>query len=201
MWQVSNATTRVLLAGAVGPTDVFSDHAFNLFLLETTFDDESSTPVNRAAGTQFGKQIGSEMVLGSFHALADIGNVGKNRLPVAFAHTLGRRNLEALAASESMIRVLLRQLVEKALQKHAVAKILGLIVCPDAGAKVHVSGHLLGGASCLFRVLDLELLQLGGEVIFLGRVLLDLLLLLFLQETQVETSIVGRRRIIGSGGG
>ncbi|KAL3960842.1 hypothetical protein ACCO45_005959 [Purpureocillium lilacinum] len=171
-----------------GRTDVFPDHVLNLFLLESALDDQSPAAVNGAVGAQLGKQVGGQVLLGTLHALADVGNVGKDGFPVAFAHALGRRDLVALGAAEGVVGVLLGQLAEEAVEQEGVANGLGLVVGPDAGAGVHVARLLLdlGG---LVGVLDLELLELGGEVVVGGGVLLDLLLLLL--EGQVEAAVLG----------
>lgn len=203
-------------------TDVLSQNVLKLLLLETTLDNQASATVNRTAGTQLSKQVGGDVLVGTLHALADVGNVGKDGLLVTLTHALRGRDLVALDAAQGVVGVLLRQLVEEALQKRVVAQSLGLVVRPDTGASVHVTRLLLGSGVLGVLALRLLGLKLAGKVVLLvvslgglllllllqkhvdtllalGGVLIlgDLLLLLLLQQRQVDTGIVGR----GSGGG
>lgn len=100
------------------------------------------------------------MLLRPLHALANVRNVGEDGLPVSFAHALRRGDLVALGAAEGVVRVLLGELVEEALEQQTVADVLGLVVGPDAGALVHVARVLLGGGGTvgILAVLDVELL-------------------------------------------
>jgi hypothetical protein len=138
--------------------DVFSDHVLDLLLLEATLDDQSPATVDGTVGTQLSEEVSRHVLLSTLHALADVGNVGKNGLPVAFTHTLGWGDLVALGSAEGVVGVLLRELAEEALEKHVVVDGLGLVVCPDAGTGVHVTAIYLLSLDGLVLVLDLELL-------------------------------------------
>ncbi|KAI6768341.1 hypothetical protein HG530_006350 [Fusarium avenaceum] len=179
--------------GYPGLTDVFSDDVLNLLLLETTLDDQSSATVYGTTGTQLSEQVSSNVLLSSLHALADIGNVGEDSLSVAFSHTLRRGNLVALCSGGNVVGVPLSELVEETSEEHTVANGLGLIVGPDTSSFMHVTLLLLRNLLNLIAFLELELLQLLGEVVLLRS--LDLLLLLL--EGQVETSILGGGSIVG----
>lgn len=159
-------------------------------LLETTFDDESAGAVDGTRGTKFSKQVSREMLLGTLHALADISNVGKDGLSVAFTHALRGRDLVALGAGKGVVGVLLGELGEEAVEKQRVVDRLLLVVGPDAGAGFHVT-ILLGtgsGVGAVLGLLDLHLLELSGKLIVLGALLGGLLLLLLLHR-QVKTTI------------
>lgn len=94
------------------------------------------------------------MVLGPLHTLADLGDVGKDGLLVAFTHALGRWDLVALGAASGMVRVLLGQEAEEsALQKGQCR--VGLMLelergLPRGDRIVWVSGR--HGSRCQFRV-------------------------------------------------
>lgn len=92
-------------------THVPTEDVFNLFLLETTFDDESSSTVNTSRSTHFGKEVLDD-VLGlkrkrkgnrseprlwsshkrlahlTMHLFANIGDVGENGFLVSFSEEL-----------------------------------------------------------------------------------------------------------------
>lgn len=95
-------------------TDISPQHVFNLLLLETTFDDETPAAVDGAAGSQFGKQVGCNVLVGPLHPLANLGNVGKDGLLVTFAQALRWWDLVTPRAAASVIRVLLGQQGEEA---------------------------------------------------------------------------------------
>lgn len=87
--------------------DVLAQHYLQLLGLEATLDDQLPATSDRAAGTQLGEQERGDVLVGALHALADLSEVGEDGLLVAFAHTLGRRDLVALAASRGVLGVLL----------------------------------------------------------------------------------------------
>jgi hypothetical protein len=68
--------------------DVFDnvppEHVLNLLLLEATLDDQPAVTSDGTAGTQLSEQELCDVLLGTLHALADLGNVGENGLLVAF---------------------------------------------------------------------------------------------------------------------
>lgn len=130
------------------------------------------------------------MLLGTLHALADIGNVGKDGLAVAFAHALRGRDLVALGAGKGVIGVLLGELGEETVEKERVVDGLVLVVGPDARASVHVAIQVGtgSGVGAVLGLLDLQLLELSGELIVLGTFLGGLLLLLLLHR-QVEATV------------
>ncbi|KAI6749144.1 hypothetical protein HG531_008091 [Fusarium graminearum] len=141
--------------------------------------------------------IGSNVLFGSLHALADIGNVGENSFSVAFSHALGWGDLVALCSGHNVVGVPLGKLAEESRKKHGVANGLGLVVSPNASSFVHVTLLLLRFLlSLLSALLQLKLLELLGEVVVLG----SLGLLLLLLQGQVETSILGGGSIVGRGG-
>ena len=49
------------------------------------------------------------MLVGTLHALADLGNVGEDGLLVTFTQTLRRRDLVALHAAATKVGVAVRQ--------------------------------------------------------------------------------------------
>lgn len=192
---ISNYGCRAVLLQTL--TDVFSDDVLNLLLLETTLDNQSSATINGTASTQLSKQIGGDVLLGSLHALADIGNVGENSFSVAFSHTLRRGNLVALCSSHNVVGVSLGELAEESRKEHGVADGLSLIVGPDTSSFVHVTLLLLRSLfGLLSALLQLKLLELLGEVVVLG----SLGLLLLLLEGEIETSILGGGSIVSGGG-
>lgn len=168
-------------------TDIPSQDILNLLLLETTLDDETSRTVNGARSTQFSKQELRDVLVGSLHTLANLGNVCENGLLVAFTQALRRRDLVALAAARSKVGVVQLQLREEAGEEERVLDRGDFAVLPDAGALLHVAVLLLllgrgGGSLVVFSgvlVVGGSFSKLGLEVVGVGR--LDLLLLLFLE--------------------
>ncbi len=73
--------------------DISPQHILNLLLLESTLDDQTSATINGTARTQFSKQVGSDVLISSLHAFANLRNIGENGLLVAFTQTLGRWDL------------------------------------------------------------------------------------------------------------
>lgn len=162
-------------------------------MLETTLDDKTARTVDGAGSTQFGKKELSDVLVGSLHALADLGNVCKDGLLVAFSQALWRRDLVALAAARSKVWVVQLQLAEEAGEEEGVFDGGGVVVLPDAGSLVHVAvlGGLGSGSILLGIVLvgGASLCELGLEVVGVGG--LDLLLLLFLEGGWVEFGVCG----------
>jgi hypothetical protein len=78
--------------------DIPTENVLNLFLLETTLDDQATTAVYGARCTQLSEQELRHVFVRSFHALADFGNVGEDGLLVAFSETLRWRDLVRLRA-------------------------------------------------------------------------------------------------------
>lgn len=70
--------------------DVPPQHVLDLFLLETTLDDEAGRAVDGAGRTHFGEKEGDDMFGLSMHAFAYIGDVGKDGTLVAFSVDGGR---------------------------------------------------------------------------------------------------------------
>lgn len=71
--------------------NVFPQNVLNVLLLETTTDNQPPAAVDGTRGTQLSKQVQGDVVLGTLHALGNLGNVGKDGLLVAFAHALRRQ--------------------------------------------------------------------------------------------------------------
>lgn len=180
--------------------DVFPENVLDLLLLETTLDDQSSATVDGTVCTQFGKQVLSDVLLGTLHALADIGNVGKDGLLVTFTETLGRRDLVASGAAGCVVGVLLRQKAEETAQQQVVADGLCSVVLPDTSALVHVARLLLLlglGLTLAILLIDLEGGNLGSEIIL--TLLGGLLLLLFLhgEGQSILSSLCGGVGAVG----
>lgn len=91
-------------------SDVFDnvppENVLNLLLLETTLDDQSAITSHGTAGTQLSEQELCDVLLGTFHPLADLGDVGEDGLLVAFTETLRRRDLVASCAGAREVGVL-----------------------------------------------------------------------------------------------
>ena len=68
--------------------DVPPQHVLDLFLLEATLDDEAFAAVDGAAGAQLGEEELRDVLVVAVHALADLRDVGEDRLLVAFAEAL-----------------------------------------------------------------------------------------------------------------
>ena len=187
--------------------DVPPENVLNLLLLETTLDDQTAGAVDGTAGSQFGEQELSNVLVGTLHPLANFGNVGEDGLLVSFAETLRWRDLVALDAVTSKIGMLRVEESEESVQEHVVLDGSCVIVRPDAGALHHVSllyfvlfscGCLLlscvatsGSELCLEIILNLLLaglllllerreVALGGILALLALLLLARLLLLLL---------------------
>lgn len=131
------------------------------------------------------------MFVGSLHALANLGKVGKDGLLVAFAQALGGRDLVGAGAGRGVVGVLLREQRKEAGQKRGIVDGLGLVVPPDAGALVHVAVLLVRGFLTLL-ALEREGLGLLGEVV----VVLDNLLLLLLLHREVDDGVLGGGGIV-----
>jgi hypothetical protein len=170
--------------------NVTPENVLNLLLLESTLDDEAARTVDGTAGTQFGEQELGDVLVGTLHPLANLGNVGEDGLLVAFTETLRGRDLVALDAVAGEIGMLRVEEREEAVQKHVVLDGGCRLVRPDAGALHHVAllHLLLFGSGCLFLS---SVATSGGE---LGlEVVLDLLLaalLLLLERSKVALGSV-----------
>lgn len=180
-------------AGLAGDVldNVRAQDVLDLLLLETTLDDQPPGAVGGTAGTQLGKEVGSDVFVGSLHALANLGKVGKDGLLVAFAQALGGRDLVGAGAGRGVVGVLLREQRKEAGQKRGIVDGLGLVVPPDAGALVHVAVLLVRGFLTLL-ALEREGLGLLGEVV----VVLDNLLLLLLLHREVDDGVLGGGGIV-----
>ena len=73
-------------------TDVSTKDMFDLFLLETTLDDEAPRAVDGAGGTHFREHVLDDVLGLPVHTFADVGDVGEDGLLVAFTCELRRRN-------------------------------------------------------------------------------------------------------------
>lgn len=82
--------------------------------MEATLDNQLPTTGHGTTGTQLGEEESGHVLLGPLHALADLGDVGKDGLLVSLAHALRRWDLVALLSSGSMLGVLLGEEVEEA---------------------------------------------------------------------------------------
>ena len=131
------------------------------------------------------------MLVGTLHALADLGKVGKDGLLVAFAQALRRRDLVRPCAGRGVIGVLLLQGNKEALKEIGVRDGLALVVLPDTSSLLHITLLLIGDNGLLASLVafDLESLELLGEIILL---LGDLLLLLLLQQGKVDSAVISR---------
>ena len=70
------------------PTDVTTKNVFDLFLLEATFDDQTTRSVHRPGCTHFREHELDDVLRLSVHSFTDIGDVGKDRFLVSFSHDL-----------------------------------------------------------------------------------------------------------------
>ena len=61
---------------------------FDLLLLEATLDDKTTRTINGAGGTHFREHVLDNMLRLPVHTFADIGDVGEDRLLVAFTKNL-----------------------------------------------------------------------------------------------------------------
>lgn len=136
------------------------------------------------------------MVIGPLHALADIGNVGKDSTSVTLTQTLRRGNLVALRPAGQEIGMVALDEGEESRNEQRVGDRLGSVVGPDARAGLEVALRdfcllLLGFLLC-----DSGLGELGFKVA--GVNLLRLLLLLF-QGCRVEFAVRGGGRFVVGG--
>lgn len=87
-------------------------------LLEATLDDEASRTVDRAVGAELGKEELDDMLGLAVHALADVGDVGKDGALVALAEELRRRDrVLLLVGAARQRRVRLVQEAEEAAEE------------------------------------------------------------------------------------
>lgn len=178
-------------------TNVSAQNVLNLLLLEATLDDKASATVDGTRGTQLSEQELGNVLIGTLHALADLGNVGEDGLLVTFTQTLGRRDLVALHSTATKVGVAIRKHGEETAEQALVVDRLCLVVCPDAGTLNEVAllqtalglrGLLLGGVVCQ----DLLLVtargcELGLKVVDGGLLALFLLLL---ERAQVDLAVI-----------
>ena len=80
------------------PTDVTTKNVFDLFLLEATFDDQTTGSVHRPGSTHFGEHELDDVLRLPVHSFTDIGNIGEDRLLVSFSHDLWGSNSVAFGA-------------------------------------------------------------------------------------------------------
>jgi hypothetical protein len=170
--------------------------------LETTLDNQTTATVNTTTGTQLSEQELHDVVVGTLHALADIGNVGENGTTVTLTETLGRRNLVGLGAAGQEIGVVALDEGEEARDEERVGDGLCCVVLPDTGAGLTVTlrnffGLFLSGILC-----DTGLGELSLEVIGVDLGLgLGLGALLFLHGGGVELAVSGGGLSVLSVGG
>lgn len=60
--------------------NVAAQHVLDLLLLEAALNDEAAGAVDGTRGTQFGEQELCDVLLGTLHALGDLGDVGEDGL-------------------------------------------------------------------------------------------------------------------------
>ena len=127
------------------------------------------------------------MVVGTLHALADIGDVGENGTTVTFTQTLGWRDLVRLGAAGQQVGVVALDEGEESGDKQRVRDGLRGVVSPDTSSSLEIAlGDLLRLLLALLR--DTGFGELGFEITSVH--LLGLLLLLF-QSSRVEFAISG----------
>lgn len=158
-------------------TNISSEDVLKLLLLETTLDDQTTTAVNTATGTQFGEQELHDVVIGTLHTLANIGDVGENGTTVTFTQTLRRRDLIRLGTAGEEVGVVALNEGKESGDKQRVGDGLRSIVGPDtsSGLEVALREDLLCLLSSFLCCTSLG--QLGLEIACVD--LLGLLLLLF----------------------
>lgn len=139
-WKMS-ATIAYNVGGYVcnEHTNVSSQHVLDLLLLETTLDDQTPAAVDTAAGTQFREQELHDVIVRPLHALANVGNVGKDGPAVAFTQTLRRRNPVRLGPARQQIRVVALDEREEPRDEELVGNRLRGVVRPDARAGLEVA--------------------------------------------------------------
>lgn len=171
--------------------DVFDnvppENVLDLLLLETTLDNETARTVDGTTGTQFGKQELGDVLVGTLHPLANLGDVGEDGLLVSFTETLRWRDLVALDAVTGEVGVLRVEESEESVQEHVVLDGGCVFVRPDAGALHHVAllDFLLFSSGCLLLGgIATSSGELGLEVI-LNLLLAGLLLLLKRSEVAI----------------
>ena len=73
-------------------TDVTTKDVLDLLLLEATLDDQPTGAVHGTGGTHFCEHVLDNMLGLPVHPLADVGDVGKDRLLVPFSVDRGGRD-------------------------------------------------------------------------------------------------------------
>jgi hypothetical protein len=169
-------------AGLAGDVfdDVSPENVLNLLLLETTLDNETAGTVDGTAGAQFGEQELGDVLVGTLHPLANLGDVGEDGLLISFTETLRRRDLVALDAVAGKIGVLRVEEGEESVEEHVVLHGSCVVVRPDASALDHVALLnivLLSSGCLLLGSIATSSSELGLEVV-LNLLLAGLLLLL-----------------------
>lgn len=162
--------------------NVSAKNVLDLLLLETTLDDQSAFTSHGTAGTQLSEQELCDVLFCTFHPLANLGDVGKDGLLVAFTETLRWRNLIAPGTGVGEVGMLRVELREEPVEEVGIRDGCSAVVGPDAGALDHVALLYLRLSSSGRLLLALRLLasssgQLGFEVV-LDLLLAGLLLLL-----------------------
>jgi hypothetical protein len=181
-------------AGLAG--DVFDnvspENVLDLLLLETTLDNKTAGTVDGTAGTQFGEQELGDVLVGTFHPLANLGDVCEDGLLVSFTETLRGRNLVALDAVAGKVGMLRVEESEESVEKHVVLDGSCVVVRPNAGTLHHVAllNIVLFGSWCLLlSSITASGSELGLEII-LDLFLAGLLLLLERSEVALGGSVL-----------
>ncbi len=87
----------VVREGKKERTDVATQDVLDLLLLETTLDDKTSGAVDGAGRTHFRKHVLDDVLGLPVHTFANVGDVGEDRLLVAFTCELRRRDCVTFA--------------------------------------------------------------------------------------------------------
>ena len=105
------------MGGIKRRTDIPTEDVLDLLLLEATLDDKTAGSIDGAGGTHFGEHVLDDMLWLPVHTFADIGDVGEDRLLVAFAQDLRGRDGVPLAGRGEKGRVGCMQLAIKAMKE------------------------------------------------------------------------------------
>lgn len=79
-------------------TDVATEDLLDLLLLKATLDDQPTGAIHGTRGTHLREHVLDDMLGLPVHPLADVGDVGEDRLLVAFTQDLWRRDSITLAS-------------------------------------------------------------------------------------------------------
>ena len=74
-------------------TNITTEDVLDLLLLETTLDNKTSRSIDGTTGTQLSEQVLGDVLIGTLHALANLVDIGEDRLLVSFTETLWWWNL------------------------------------------------------------------------------------------------------------